>query len=429
MDASLNPFTSYSCSKKTQLNSHRYCPKPSTSRIIKSSPSSSSSSMSKSISPPRYARPTAASIARSFSTLPDNPIPTNPVYIAQLWRKVMPYNSTTQSSRQRQIILEPCGIILNHKYHTNRLYDYMKLSQLELPEIIKERFAKYENKQPSADQQPSTTLQPGLRIWRDSTDNKYLMQLQNAYSSLSDFTSNEAEYQAYALSNILVDELLYRKDTHFLDQHLEPVRLLQNIQKPDERWQKPPLLSPSSKNYRWDIRPDCAYYISLKSFPRQLHGWIRRRFCVFSLRAISSYLTIEFKKDDESGKLTKAENQIAVASAIALYNRWYMKSEALKIYQRKWEENDKSQMQHFGIVSTGSQWDLWCMKPKTFDTWTGCTMVFLTTGDFQNNTEELLDYLNMIHCWGLMVHGRSVVADIVDLNIGGENNHAILPYR
>ncbi|KAI0431208.1 hypothetical protein F5Y09DRAFT_202268 [Xylaria sp. FL1042] len=473
MDASSHLFISYNRSRKPQLNFHRHCPKP---RTISSTLSSRSEDKSYSRStlssrstspPPRYARPTTASIARSFSTLPyfDNPVPTNPVYVAQLWRKVMAYNDDTQSSSSKQRVrktqsrtsskqtsdlpssvppkkatvpkigdaefrnkvLAKFGVYIRDDNCINSFYDHLGLDLLGLPDDRDKRLIQYTS--PALDQQashnqhtPKIPLLPGLAIWREPTE-EYIQDLQREYSAMFEESSSEAEYQSYALEKILLNERRYLRIQSFPEQHLVPVRKIQLVQKPEptptnSTWKIPPYipaLNPGPKLYEWDIRPDCAYYISLRAFPEGYRSNVSIIISVIQDQACSAYLTIEFKKQNEHP--CKAEHQVAVASALALYNRWCLKRDTIKSNNRQWKENDKSQMRHYGIIAIGPVWELWCTTPSTFDEWTGCTMFRLYRGSWYNaaDAQRLLGALNDIHNWGLRVHGQSVVADVLSL--------------
>ena len=81
-------------------------------------------------------------------------------------------------------------------------------------------------------------------------------------------------------------------------------------------------------------------------------------------RAFYPYLTIEFKNEET---LTTARHQVAVASAMALYNRCHLKS-ALQMGRGKWSEKDMHQMRHYDITFTRLTRDLLCTVPKTFET-------------------------------------------------------------
>ncbi|KAI1129500.1 hypothetical protein F5Y10DRAFT_238069 [Nemania abortiva] len=198
------------------------------------------------------------------------------------------------------------------------------------------------------------------------------------------------------------------------DEHWLPVRMLQLVQKPSpNQWEKPRLISSSNKQYEWDIRSDCAYYASLRAFPFIFRDSVEKYVSVVQDRAFSPYLTIEFKKSDEP--VTTARNQVAVASAIALYNRWRLKRAALQIMDEdNWSEEQKLQLRHYGITFIGSKWELWFSSPKTYDDWTGCTMSSMHRGDCLKlaSVGLLLSSINDIHYWGITVHARLCKADV-----------------
>lgn len=66
------------------------------------------------------------------------------------------------------------------------------------------------------------------------------------------------------------------------------------------------------------------------------------------------YLTIEFK-DEET---LATARQVVVASAMAPYNRYRLKSCALQMSGGGWSEKDMKQMRHYGITFTRSTRDL-----------------------------------------------------------------------
>ena len=176
-----------------------------------------------------------------------------------------------------------------------------------------------------------------LRIWRRPTD-QYIQDLQREYGAMFDFLSNEAEYQDYALENILLNERRYRKDHSFPKEDLVPVRMIELVQKPEPNsptWATPPCISADDaaddaeeKPYEWDIRPDCTYYVNLRAFPEKYRSLISKEIAVVKDLAYAPYLTIEFKKQNEVP--CGAKHQVAVASTLALYNRWLLKSRAIK---------------------------------------------------------------------------------------------------
>ena len=120
-----------------------------------------------------------------------------------------------------------------------------------------------------------------------------------------------------------------------------------------------------SKGYRFaitrrmSIPPSLTYdSAALQAFEASFRGDVKRHTLVAQRRAFGSYLTIEFKKDEDS--LNTAYYQVAVASTISLYNRYLLKAAALKATQREWSEEHKNQMRHFSI--TFSLEHMYCHK-------------------------------------------------------------------
>ncbi|GME37880.1 hypothetical protein GTA08_BOTSDO12565 [Neofusicoccum parvum] len=137
---------------------------------------------------------------------------------------------------------------------------------------------------------------------------------------------NEAEFSAYALTN------LFRS---------EPRRPQNAIQL-------------GHYNCSWDqgFRTKVPYHIT-----------------VIQKRAMCPYFTVEFKKDSEAGIAT-ACNQVAVASCIALYNRWKLRRTRVS----KWTAEHRRPLRHYGLTFSNSQREVWCTTPKAFDQWAGCYM-------------------------------------------------------
>ncbi|PVH91204.1 hypothetical protein DM02DRAFT_620653 [Periconia macrospinosa] len=371
---------------------------------------------------------------------------TDPVQIASLWEKVMSYTTDTESSKGRRrakpssttgkttasastsgqrwrqtptaseassvrptkkpsakvgdidfvdTALEPCGITIQNKGVNKDLHKHFGLQ--ESSRDPNRRLAAYKK-------------ELSLGVWLDPD----LGRIQQEYKAMRVYECNEAEHSAYALRDIFLDEArhpwLPEEDG---DQRWLPVRMLQLVRRlPQDEWLAPPSISISGKRYDWDIRPDCAYHVSLQAFQPGFRPSVRKHVSVVQKRAFCPYLTIEFKKDEQT--LATARHQVAVASAIALFNRYRLKSCALQMSGRIWSEEDMSQMRHYGITFTGSSWDLWCTVPKTFETWTGCNMSTIYSGDccILAGVQQLVSIMNDVHYWGLQVHGRSCKADI-----------------
>ncbi|KAI0548082.1 hypothetical protein F4679DRAFT_596981 [Xylaria curta] len=234
-----------------------------------------------------------------------------------------------------------------------------------------------------------------LSMWQRRQSSKLIA---DEYKFMSVHQCNRSLYRLYALSSIFI---------------AEP----QNLSPPDEpRWVPALLLEFDSQppNRTWKI-------------PLLIHEANKRcdrdNVCldVFTAeqRAICPYLTIEFKKNSQPKKV--AENRIAIASALALYNRYLLKCEALAKTSRSgeisWSKEDEDALRHYSISFSGSEWELWCTVPNSFSTWTGCNIYQLKAGRCVSKAgvEGLFDVLNGIHYWGIETHGQSCKADILGI--------------
>ncbi|KAF2675942.1 hypothetical protein K458DRAFT_397425 [Lentithecium fluviatile CBS 122367] len=200
---------------------------------------------------------------------------------------------------------------------------------------------------------------------------------QREYKAMRVYECNEAEHSAYALRDIFLDEprhpWLPEEDG---DQCWLPTRMLQLVRKlPQDEWLTPPLIGSLRKRYEWDIRPDCAYHVPLQAFEPG------------------------FRPSEDEETLATARHQVPVTSAMALYYRYRLKSCALQMSEGQWSEEHKSQMRHYGITFTESTSDLWCNVPKTFESWTGCEMSTIYSGDccILAGVQQLVSIINDIY--------------------------------
>ncbi|KAJ8127909.1 hypothetical protein O1611_g5726 [Lasiodiplodia mahajangana] len=376
----------------------------------------------------------------------------DPDYITQLWNNVRAYGAETESLKGRgekgapfstgtltsprssnqkpkkgpvakvsdldfeTTVLTPYGITIEGESLTQSFYNHFSLSKL--PNNRTERFNVYKKK-------------IALNIWLEPNDD-HAKRIQEEFCAMKDYRCTKAEFAAYTLQEMLLDERRYPMIVEPSEILMAPVRTLQLVQKPiPGTWKAPTQLTSSEKHYEWDIRPDCAYYISLRVFPPSFRHDVRKFVSVVQDRACCPYLTIEFKKHLEAPQATT--NRVAIASAIALYNRWHLKNKALQKLNIAgyWPEDHKNQLRHYSITFAGAAWELWYTIPKTYDVWSGCTMFQMKFGDCCNakSVVLLLSILNDIHYWGLAVHGKSCLVDIGTLVKGNTGRVSWLSKR
>ncbi|TKA68073.1 hypothetical protein B0A55_10956 [Friedmanniomyces simplex] len=112
----------------------------------------------------------------------------------------------------------------------------------------------------------------------------------------------EAEFATYATETFFLGEL--RSTAPSEDRLWRAERMLQLVCPPtdDAHWLKPPLLEfdvARSDDYTWDVRPDCAYWISTRGFNEEYVYNIKGACFVYQAWVLCPYLTIEFKRDSE----------------------------------------------------------------------------------------------------------------------------------
>jgi hypothetical protein len=226
----------------------------------------------------------------------------------------------------------------------------------------------------------------------------------------------EDEFATFAKETFLLRErrsLLVSEDRRWRAE-----RMLQLVCPPKEsaHWRIPPVLEDSvgEVEWTWDIRPDCAYWLSLKGFNQRYRFQIQN--CTFVRDWITCpYFTIEFKRDGESEDV--AVKQVAAAGSMALYNRHHLHAEALG-YQPDLSVDEET-IRHYSLTFV-----FWVLRP-TLDNagrWNGCAMKRLVGADCTDayGVRELVDWINEIHRWGLSKHGPSCERAIkAVLQVGG----------
>ena len=146
----------------------------------------------------------------------------------------------------------------------------------------------------------------------------------------------EEEFATFAKTHFLRGELRSRNVSE--DRQWRAERMLQLVCPPKENahWRVPPVMVTSDSPrdvgeapelWSWDIRPDCAYWLSLRGFNPRYRFQIQN--CTFIRDWITCpYLSVEFKRDGESEDV--AVRQVCAAGALALFNRCYLHLEARK---------------------------------------------------------------------------------------------------
>ncbi|KAI0546814.1 hypothetical protein F4679DRAFT_402787 [Xylaria curta] len=345
---------------------------------------------------------------------------TNPKRTAQLWDAVMSHRNNTWNSEGpaatsitgttmkeasakvtdadfSESVLEPYGITILTKGFCTEPMKHFGIT--EFSNDGRNRVQTYKTKFPD------------LNVWLEYDEIEFI---QRAYVVMAMHQFNDAEHEHFAMCHICRTEPLHQD---LGNQRLMPYRTIQLHRKVGEgEWLSPPILPHKTpKQYEWDTLSDCTYHFSLAAFEGRFRGEVKSFTSVIHRQGICPYFTVDFKKDDQS--IETARYRVAASSALSLYNRYLLKCnmrEATLQNQTDWTEEDKSHIRHYGLAFTGSLWTLYCILPKTFSEWTGCTMRPLYQGDCLQigDIESLIALVNDVHYWGLAVHGVSCKQDI-----------------
>jgi hypothetical protein len=254
-----------------------------------------------------------------------------------------------------------------------------------------------------------------LHIWLE-TDPDFLQELSEEYHCMVQNNLCEAEFATLTKEKLLKAEPRRLKIPE--DRKWRTERMIELVAKPSEpkRWEAPPILHSSkiAAAYNFDIRPDCAYWLSLRAFNKEWRRRVREYILVMYKRVTCPYFTIEFKRDESED--TVAENQVATAGALALYNRYLLRAKCLRHAKSAWQEQDKTDVRHYGATFGGSEFALWCFEPVLSDNgdWRGCTMsrIFGDSCDEEEGVRSFVQWVNEIHAWGLQMYGPACQRDL-----------------
>lgn len=236
------------------------------------------------------------------------------------------------------------------------------------------------------------------------------------YLYMTHYRLCEAEFAAYAKESFL------RRDIRSLEPNLNrpwmTERMIELVAKPDEgmMWAMPPAVNQhiANKRYEFDIRPDCSYWLSVQAFNPKYKSQVQEWIYAMYDRITCPYFTIEFKRDDST--LAAAINQLAAASLLALYNRYLLKQKRIEATGKEWNDMKLNKLRHYGLTFTGDKYAFWCMTViKSADwTWKGCEMkrVYQSNCSHLAGVENIVNWINEIHRWGLTVHGRACESDV-----------------
>lgn len=161
-------------------------------------------------------------------------------------------------------------------------------------------------------------------------------------------------------------------------------------------------------HYDFDVRPHCAYWLSLEDFSSQAGSELEIH--AFSVDGLFTYpyLTVEFRSDDIE-QSREPENRLVAAAGIAPYNRFLLRRDTFGIAEQDCRVEHIVPSKHFGITWSGEKYMIWCISARITSTyeWNGCHVESTYIGycSREEGVRTLIDWVNEIHCWGLTVYG------------------------
>jgi len=237
------------------------------------------------------------------------------------------------------------------------------------------------------------------------------------YEAMNAKTTPEAEYASFAM------EMFFKRQRRFReipsDRKWRTRRVQQLFCPPnDVFWFAPLPFETVRYDFKFDVRPDCSYWLYLAGFNRSYHAELATAVHVYQNEIACPYLTIEFKKQGQS--IVQVRVQAAAAASVALYSRFLLKKTALAVTETPWSDSDKSQMRHYVITLVGSAFLIWILEAnfgEDGESWNGCHMTLLWQANCLSESVaiQLERWINEIHRWGLSKHATGCQQDVKEI--------------
>jgi hypothetical protein len=255
-------------------------------------------------------------------------------------------------------------------------------------------------------------------IWL-SLSNDQVERIIEEYQVMKNRRVCEWEYASFATENFLRRQRRFTKTP--TDRKWRAERMIQLFAPPTEDsrysvWVAPPSFEEESLEFKFDLRPDCSYWLSLAGFNSAYRSELGYTVYVYDEDWITCpYFTIEFKKHGQW--VDQAIWQACAAASIPLYNRYLLKRKALVVRAEEWTDFDRAQMKHYILTFVGFDYEIWVLRARFSEdssTWDGCSMMSICQSTCMSKlgVRRLESWINEIHRWGLSGHSAGCQADV-----------------
>ncbi|KAF2105133.1 hypothetical protein NA57DRAFT_30091 [Rhizodiscina lignyota] len=307
---------------------------------------------------------------------------------------------TIRSPQFQAQVFQPRNIVINSEKRTEEVHEH------------------FQTEKPSDGATFSYTSLEGLEaagVFLSLTDDN-VARIVDEYDFMRSTMLCDEEYATFARETFFLRQR--RLKSYPIDRKWRAERVFHLVCSPEplSSWQAPPLYPATvpTDGYKWDIHPDCAYWLSLTGFNSRYRSELQQAVFVHRDWITCPYLTVEFKKHNQSG--AQALTQALTAAALALFNRFELKRKALEAEARNWSEGDAEMTRHYVITFFEARYTIWILLADVKDaTWTGCTLGRLYTSACVSSASvrALESWINEIHRWGLQKHAGDCHGDMM----------------
>jgi hypothetical protein len=321
-------------------------------------------------------------------------------------------NSTTKDTDFREKVLRPRGIVITDRggLQGQQIVLDTPYSYFQTPTPPSEiSYADHYNGEHGSPGSPIKS-----NVWLNLNKSN-IDDMAQEYQIMNARRLCEDEFASYAKG------VLLKRDRRNLDPEVRcwtVDRMVKPTLKPGRLLEVPPILGQmeaSVASFRFHLLPDCMYWISLQGFNPDYRSAIKGlTYVIDDSEVTCPYMTVEFKKDGSSKD--QAENQVAGASALILYNRYKLRLQCLEAEKASINQHSFKDVMHFGLTLCSANCEIFLCQPTLTEKgeWKGCSMSLIGSYNCTRPREArfVAEWVNEIHFWGMQRHGKSCEDDV-----------------